>query len=96
MRVLFCMDENVGAYEAKTRLPALLDRVERGETLTITRNGRPVARLVPAEPPPPMTEAEANTLVERFRRLRETMRAEGIRPFTPEEIVDLVHAGRKY
>jgi prevent-host-death family protein len=39
--------ETVGAYEAKTHLPKLLDRVARGEEIRITRNGRPVARLVP-------------------------------------------------
>ena len=37
----------VGAYAAKTRLSELLDRVERGEQIIITRHGRPVARLVP-------------------------------------------------
>ncbi|MBD0274797.1 MAG: type II toxin-antitoxin system prevent-host-death family antitoxin [Acetobacteraceae bacterium] len=90
------MDGTVGAYEAKTHLAALLDRVENGETLTITRNGRPVARLVPAGPPRPMAEGEAAALVGRFRELREKLRAAGVRPFTAEEIVDLVHAGRKY
>ena len=39
--------ESVGAYEAKTHLPRLLDRVAKGEEIRITRNGRPVARLVP-------------------------------------------------
>jgi prevent-host-death family protein len=38
----------VGSYEAKTHLPQLLDRVEQGETIVITRHGKPVARLVPA------------------------------------------------
>ena len=38
----------VGAFEAKTHLSALLDRVEAGEEVTITRHGRPVARLTPA------------------------------------------------
>jgi prevent-host-death family protein len=38
----------VGAYEAKTHLPQLLDRVEHGETIVITRHGKPVAKLVPA------------------------------------------------
>jgi prevent-host-death family protein len=38
---------NVGAYEAKTHLPRLLDEVEAGSSITITRNGRPVARLMP-------------------------------------------------
>lgn len=42
------MEFSVGAYEAKTHLPQLLDRVEGGETITITRHGKPVAKLVPA------------------------------------------------
>lgn len=40
---------NVGAYEARTHLPRLLDRASRGESLTITRRGRPVARPVPVD-----------------------------------------------
>lgn len=40
--------ESVESYEAKTHLPRLLSRVEEGETITITRRGRPIARLVPA------------------------------------------------
>jgi len=39
----------VGAFEAKTHLAALLERVEHGETITITRHGKPVAKLVPIE-----------------------------------------------
>jgi prevent-host-death family protein len=39
--------KHVGSYEAKTHLPALLDAVERGETVIITRRGRPTARLTP-------------------------------------------------
>jgi prevent-host-death family protein len=38
----------MGAYEAKNTLGHLLDLAERGEEVTITRHGRPVARLVPA------------------------------------------------
>jgi prevent-host-death family protein len=37
----------VQASDAKTHLPALLDAVERGETVVITRHGRRVARIVP-------------------------------------------------
>jgi prevent-host-death family protein len=40
----------IGAYEAKTHLPRLLDEVEAGETVTITKHGRPVAVLAPARP----------------------------------------------
>ena len=39
--------KQIGVYEAKTQLPRLLDEVERGKSVTITRHGRPVARLVP-------------------------------------------------
>ena len=39
----------VGSYEAKTHLPRLLSQVEKGETITITRRGKPIARIVPAE-----------------------------------------------
>jgi prevent-host-death family protein len=37
----------IQASEAKSHLPQLLDDVERGETLIITRHGRPIARIVP-------------------------------------------------
>jgi prevent-host-death family protein len=40
--------DGIGAFDAKTHLSELLDRVEKGEELVITRRGRPVARLVPA------------------------------------------------
>ena len=39
----------VGAFEAKNRLSALLEKVEHGEEVVITRRGKPVARLVPFE-----------------------------------------------
>jgi prevent-host-death family protein len=38
---------HIGSYEAKTHLSQLLDTVEAGESVVITRNGRPAARLVP-------------------------------------------------
>ncbi|MES2644637.1 MAG: type II toxin-antitoxin system prevent-host-death family antitoxin [Myxococcota bacterium] len=42
----------VSVYDAKTHLSRLLDAVEAGEEVVITRNGRPVARLVPAAAAP--------------------------------------------
>ena len=38
----------IGAFEAKNRLSSLLDEIERGEEIVITRRGRAVAKLVPA------------------------------------------------
>ena len=39
----------IGSFEAKTHFAELLSRAERGEEITITRRGKPVARLVPTE-----------------------------------------------
>lgn len=39
---------SIGAYHAKTHLAEILDRVERGERITITRHGHAVAQIVPA------------------------------------------------
>lgn len=41
----------VDVHESKTHLSKLLRRVAEGEEIVIARNGTPVARLVPAEPP---------------------------------------------
>jgi prevent-host-death family protein len=57
----------VGAFEAKTHLSALLERVAQGEEVVITRRGRPIARLVQA------TAADAedvDTLIARIKALR--------------------------
>ena len=43
------MQKEIGAYDAKTRLPEILRRVEAGESFTITNRGRPVADLVPSQ-----------------------------------------------
>jgi prevent-host-death family protein len=44
------MMHQIGAFEAKNRLGTLLDRVEHGEEIVITRRGKPVAKLVPIGP----------------------------------------------
>jgi len=62
------MPIEIGAYEAKTHLPALLERVARGERFTITKHGRPIARLVPVERSSPDRRREA---VERLKRFAE-------------------------
>lgn len=41
------MHKTVGSYDAKTKLPELLRRVELGESITITKHGKPIADLVP-------------------------------------------------
>jgi len=44
--------KEVGAFEAKNKLSMLLDAVERGEEVVITRHGKAVARWVSDGPPP--------------------------------------------
>lgn len=56
----------VGAFEAKTKLSELLDRVERGEEIEITRHGKPVARLI--SPAQKSLEARAAAIDALFRR----------------------------
>ena len=59
---------DVGAYAAKTHLSDLLDRVEKGERITITRHGKPVAQLVPLPGAPDRTVDEAVEGLLAFRR----------------------------
>lgn len=58
----------VGAFEAKTHLSHLLAAVQRGERVTITRRGRPVAVLVPPEE---AREARVSEIVAELAALRE-------------------------
>jgi prevent-host-death family protein len=61
--------QRVGAFEAKNTLGTLLDRVERGEEIVITRHGKPVARLVPNAGEIDRSRARAA-----FERIRERAR----------------------
>jgi prevent-host-death family protein len=60
--------DTVGAFEAKTHLAALLDRVARGERITITRHGIPAAVLVPVAAP--AAKLSHKEIVEGMRALR--------------------------
>lgn len=66
---------SVGAYEAKTHLPALLDRVARGEHITITRHGVPVAKLVPAAERP---KAAIRAAIQAMKEFRKGQRLDGL------------------
>lgn len=60
--------KSVGAFEAKTRLSELLERVSRGEEITITKHERPIARLVPVQGP------SAGAVKEAFMQMEEILR----------------------
>ena len=58
----------IQASEAKTHLPSILDAVERGETVIITRHGRAIARLVPEHDRRQEEVDQAMTEIEAIRR----------------------------
>ena len=61
--------DTVGAFEAKTRFASLLERVAKGESITITKHGNPVARLVPvADVPDKKRREEAVARLQEFAK----------------------------
>jgi prevent-host-death family protein len=82
----------VQSSAAKTHLPQLLDEVERGATIVITRHGRPIARLVPDEEGRQARVAEA---LEAIKKLGRQIRKEH-GPTTLDEILAWRHEGHKY
>lgn len=79
---------DIQASDAKTHLPQLLDEVERGEVVRITRHGRPVARLVPEQD---RRQAEIERAIEGLKMLRMS-----VGKMTLDEILDARHEGHKY
>ena len=86
----------IGAYDAKTHLPELLDRVQKGERFVITKHGRPVAELTPYAGH--NTERARRALAE-MRRVRLGLARRGVRLKDMlergESLRDLVHEGHR-
>jgi prevent-host-death family protein len=82
------MPREVQASEAKTHFARLLDEVERGETIVITRHGQAIARIVP----------EARVRQEEIDRAIEDLAELGKQTgtITVEEILAWRHEGHKY
>ncbi len=78
----------IQASEAKAHLPSLLHEVERGETLIITRHGKPIARIVPEAD---RRQEEIDRAIEDIKALRQ--RAGKI---TVEELLSAKHEGHQY
>lgn len=77
----------IAAYEAKTHFAELLERVESGEELTITRHGTPVARLVPVRRR--ATPEQRRAAIEGMRQLAKGLSLRGLK------LTDLIRAGRR-
>ncbi len=77
----------VGAYEAKTHLGQLLDEVAKGETITITKHGVPVAQLVPA---PARQREQVSEIIAALKAFRKGKSLGGL------TVRQLVEEGRRY
>lgn len=78
--------ETVGAYEAKTHLPKLLERVFKGESIIITKHGVPVAVL---QPPDPTKKVDTKSVILEMRKFRDKHSLGGI------SIRDMIEEGRR-
>lgn len=74
--------KTVGSFEAKTHLARLLEEVSQGETITITRHGKPVAQLVPVNMPP---RPEVEEVIRKLRLFRSRHPLGGL---TLRELID--------
>jgi prevent-host-death family protein len=83
------MSETIGSFEAQAQLPDLLERVARGERITITSQGKPVAQLVPvpSEQKPDVRKVIQEMLAYRDRR---NLTLGGI------TVRELIEEGRRY
>ena len=79
--------KTVGVYEAKTHFSRLLEEVKRGQKITITRHGKPVATIEAVEEERKMSLAEIR---DAFRELRKSL------PRGGPSIRELIDEGRKY
>ena len=79
--------EMICAYEAKTHLPQLLDRVAQGERLTITRDGKPVAQLIPVATDRQRAQQAAARIIERGQHLKKAPLA---------DLMATTHEGHRY
>lgn len=77
--------ETVGAFEAKTHLSKLLDRVAQGERILIERHGKPVAILQPIG----SARRPVEEVIEDIKRFRKSHRLDGL------SIRDMIEEGRK-
>lgn len=76
----------IGSYEAKTRLSALLEEVSKGSSFTITRRGQPIATLSPINHNP---QESLDDAIESIKELRKKYRLKGV------PIKKLISEGRK-
>lgn len=78
------MKKEIGAYEAKTKLPELLRQVKKGKSFTITNRGERIADLVPSEGARLKQQAEAVEAMREFIRKHRRIRVPSIKALVEE------------
>ncbi|MEG0677824.1 MAG: type II toxin-antitoxin system prevent-host-death family antitoxin [Comamonas sp.] len=68
--------QSVGIYEAKTRFSALIELVEQGEEVRITRHGKEVVRMLPVRRRPVITDEQIARELEQIQALQATIQAQ--------------------
>ena len=68
--------QSVGIYEAKTRFSALIEMVEQGEEVRITRHGKEVVRMLPVRRKPVITDEQIARELEQISALQQTVKAQ--------------------
>jgi prevent-host-death family protein len=81
---------DVQATEAKAKLSELLDMIEDGQSVNISRRGRLIARLIPVEPTEEEARARRLEALERIRQCRASIR---LQPDGPDELKRMAREG---
>lgn len=76
----------VGIFDTKTNLSSLIDAVGRGESITITKHGRPVARLVP---PDTVRQESVESVLDELFRIADEIGGEKV------DVLELIAEGRR-
>jgi prevent-host-death family protein len=80
-------NQEIGIFEAKTNLSQIIENVENGAEVIITKRGKPVAKIVPIEQKKKMTRKEA---VEKMIELRKNYKGE-----FGSDILEMIDDGRR-
>lgn len=82
--------QSIGIYEAKSRFSALVELVEQGEEVRITRHGKEVVRMLPVRRKPVITDEQIARELEQISALQQTVKA----PAATNHVAGLRHTGR--
>ncbi|MBS3018656.1 hypothetical protein DJFAAGMI_01388 [Comamonas sp. PE63] len=86
--------QSIGIYEAKSRFSALVEMVEQGEEVRITRHGKEVVRMLPMRRKPVITDEQIARELEQISALQQTVKAPAAATSAADSITGLRHTGR--